>query len=223
MRLEFLLILAFTIQMSTIEYNNLLFEISQRLDELNVRDRLLFMCRGKLASGSEGIQDVLSLLKELEEKDYLGIDRLKILKEILKSVREWSLFGKLKNFERKRKEYSRLLDEIIRVLDELNDLERLMSICRGKIPEARVGNIQDVRRLLKELENQDHLGIDQFDIIKEILTETEKEDLLKKVNEFEKRRNDEEEFESRKGKLKSFRNLQDIHECTHLKFLEVFD
>ena len=197
--------------MSTIEYNNLLFEISQRLDELNVRDRLLFMCRGKLASGSEGIQDVLSLFKELEEKDYLGIDRLKILKEILKSVREWSLFGKLKNFERKRKEYSRLLDEVIRVLDELNDLERLMSICRGKIPEVSEGNIQDVRRLLKELENQDHLGIDQFDILKEILTETEKEDLLKKVNEFEKRRNDEEELESRKGKLKSFWNLQDIN------------
>ena len=203
--------------MSTIEYNNLLFEISQRLDELNVRDRLLFMCRGKLASGSEGIQDVLSLLKELEEKDYLGIDRLKILKEILKSVREWSLFGKLKNFERKRKEYSRLLDEIIRVLDELNDLERLMSICRGKIPEGSEGSIQDVRRLVKELENQDHLGIDQFDILKEILTETEKEDLLKKVNEFEKRRNDEEELEFARYKFLS-KSLIKRYRCCLLLF-----
>lgn len=199
-----MLILAATIQMSTIEYNNLLFEISQRLDELNVRERLLFMCRGKLASGSEDIQDVLSLFKELEEKDYLGIDRLKILKEVLKSVREWPLFGKVKNFERKRKEYSHLLEEIIRVLDELNDMERLMSMCRGKVPEGSEGNIQDVRRLLNELENQDHLGIDQLDIVKKILTETEKEDLLKKVNEFEKRRNDEEELESRKGKLNLF-------------------
>ncbi len=192
--------------MSTLEYNNLLFEISRRLEELNERERLLFMCRGQLASGSEGIQDVLSLLKELEEKDSLGIDRLKIIKEILKSVREWALFGKVKNFERKRKEYSRLLEEIIRVLDELNDVERLMSMCRGKIPEESEGNIQDVRRLLKELESQDHLGIDQLDVLKEILTETEKEDLLKKVNEFERRRNDEEELESRKGNLLSFNN-----------------
>lgn len=192
--------------MSTLEYNNLLFEISRRLEELNERERLLFMCRGQLASGSEGIQDVLSLLKELEEKDSLGIDRLKIIKEILKSVREWALFGKVKNFERKRKEYSCLLEEIIQVLDELNDVERLMSMCRGKIPEESEGNIQDVRRLLKELESQDHLGIDQLDVLKEILTETEKEDLLKKVNEFERRRNDEEELESRKGNLLSFNN-----------------
>ncbi len=190
--------------MSSLEYNNLLFEISRRLEELNERERLLFMCRGQLASGSEDIQDVLSLLKELEEKDSLGIDRLKIVKEILKSVREWALFGKVKNFERKRKEYSCLLEEIIQVLDELNDVERLMSICRGKIPEESEGNIQDVRRLLKELEGQDHLGIDQLDVLKEILTETEKKDLLKKVKEFEKRRNDEEELESRKGKRKLF-------------------
>ncbi|PFX14010.1 hypothetical protein AWC38_SpisGene21867 [Stylophora pistillata] len=186
--------------MSAIEYNNLLFEASQRLEELNVRERLLFMCRGKLTSGSDGnIPDVLSLFRELEDKEYLGIDRLKILKEILKSVREWSLFGKVKNLERKRKEYNGLLEEIIRVLDELNDMEGLMSLCRGKLPEENEGNIKNTRRLLEELENHDHLGVDQLDILKEILTKTEKKNLLLKVNEYEKRRNEEEESESRIG------------------------
>ncbi|PFX26307.1 uncharacterized protein LOC111329179 [Stylophora pistillata] len=187
--------------MSAIEYNNLLFEASQRLEELNVRERLLFMCRGKLTSGSDGnIPDVLSLFRELEDKEYLGIDRLKILKEILKSVREWSLFGKVKNLERKRKEYNGLLEEIIRVLDELNDMERLMSLCRGKVPEENEGNIKNARRLLEELQNHEHLDVDQLDILKEILTRTEKKDLLLKVNEFEKRMNEEEELESRKAR-----------------------
>ena len=33
--------------MSDVEYNSLIFEISQRLDELNVRRKLIVMCRGK--------------------------------------------------------------------------------------------------------------------------------------------------------------------------------
>ena len=50
--------------MSDIEYNDLLFEVSRRLDELNVLDRWLFIFRGKLASGSEDIiQDALSSFK----------------------------------------------------------------------------------------------------------------------------------------------------------------
>ena len=112
--------------MSSIEYNNLLFEISQRLEELNVLDRLLFMCRGKLASGSEdSIQDVRSLFQELEEQNNLGADRLEDMKELLKGVGEWSFNEKVETFERKKKEYNRLLKQIIQVLDELNDVERL--------------------------------------------------------------------------------------------------
>ena len=34
--------------MSVIEYRNLLFEISENLDEQNVRSCLLFMCKGGL-------------------------------------------------------------------------------------------------------------------------------------------------------------------------------
>ena len=186
--------------MSNIEYNDLLFEISERLDELNVRERLIFMCRGKLASGSEdSIHDALSLFKELEERDCLGPDRLEIVKDILKRLKEWVLFGKVKTFQSKRKEYIGLLEHIIAALDELNDLERLMSICRGKIPEANEGNIQDVRSLFEELENHNCLGIDCLGILKEILSQTEQSDLLKDVEKLEERRNREDEFETRRG------------------------
>ena len=186
--------------MSDIEYSDLIFKISERLDELNVRERLIFMCRRKLASGNENsIQDALSLFKELEEQDCLGPDRLEIVKDVLKNVEEWVLFGKVKRFESKRKKYIGLLEHIIAVLDELNDLERLISICRGSIPEANEGNIHDVRSLFKELENHNCLGIDYLGILKEILTQTEQSDLLKEVDKFEERRNQEDEFQTRKG------------------------
>ena len=176
--------------MSAIEYSYLLIEISEKLDELSPIHRLLFTCRTYLTSGSEGnIQDTLSLFKELEEQQNLGINNLVVIKELLKGVREWSLFGKVKRFENKRKEYNALLEEIIRLLDELNDLERLVSVCRGKLSEESEGPIENVRSLFKELENQNILGLDRLDILKEILTETEKKDLLKKGEEFEERRN----------------------------------
>ena len=186
--------------MSEIEYNNLLFEISRRLDELDARKQLLIMCRGKVATRSEdSIQDVFSLFEELEQKDFLGLDRLGILKDMLKGVKEWALFGKVKKFESKRKEYIDLLEQTIRVLDELNDLERLMSICRGKITEASGASVHDARSLFQELENHNCLGIDCLDILKEILTQTEQNGLLKKLEELEGRRNREDKFESRKG------------------------
>ena len=188
--------------MSKIEYNNLLFQISQRLDELNVRRQLLIMCRDQVASRSEdSIEDVFSLFEQLEEKDFVGPDRLDVVKEMLKGVKEWALFGEVKKFERKRKEFVALLEQMIRVLDELNDLERLISMCRGKIPEESESNISDVRSLFKVLESNNCLGIDRLCILKEILMELEKEDLIKEVEEFQKRRCEDEEFESRKGKI----------------------
>ena len=189
--------------MSSIEYNNLLFEISQRLEELNVLDRLLFMCRGKLASRSEdNIQDVRSLLQELEEQNHLGADHLEEMKELLKGVGEWSFNEKVETFERKRKEYNRLLKQIILVLDELNDVKRLVVICRGRISEESEGHIQNVRSLFKELENQNNLGIHRLGILKEILTETENHDLLKEVEEFEERRKQEDELKRKQDDSK---------------------
>ena len=54
--------------MSAVEYNSLLFEISQRLDDLDVGRKLLVMCRGKVAHrNEENMQDVdvFSLFEEL--------------------------------------------------------------------------------------------------------------------------------------------------------------
>ena len=186
--------------MSAIEYSYLLFEISEKLDKLYPIHLLLFACRKYLSSGSEGnIQDTLSLFKELEDQQSLEIDNLVVIIELLKVVKEWPLFGKVKRLENKRKEYNALLKEIIRVLDELNDLERLVSICRGKLSEKSEGLIDDARSLFKELKNQNILDLDRLDILKEILTETEKKDLLKEVEKLEERRNNEDEFERKKG------------------------
>ena len=186
--------------MSAVEYNSLIFEISQRLDELNVGRKLIVMCRGKVAPRSEGnMQDAFSLFVELEGKEFLGPDNLDVLKDLLKGVKEWALLEEAEKFESKRKEYDVLLKKIIRVLDELNDVERLVSICGEKIPPERQGNIPDVRSLFKELENNNCLGINRLGILKDILAQTEKSDLLTTVKDFEERRTREDKFERRKG------------------------
>ena len=160
------------------------------------------MCRDFLtpdSSRQDNIQDTLSLFKELEGRKCLGVDRLQVLKDLLKGIRQWSLFGKVKKFESIRTEYNGLIEQIILVLDELNDMERLIAICRMAIAEANESNIQDVRSLFKELENNECLGIDCLGLLKEILTKTEQGDLLRDVEGFEARRNQQDEFESRKG------------------------
>ncbi|CAH3017464.1 unnamed protein product [Porites evermanni] len=186
--------------MSAIEYNNLLFKISQRLNELNVGRRLLVMCRGKVAPrDEENMQDVFPLFVELEQNGFLGADKLNILKDLLKGLEEWSLFGNVKSFESKRKDYNSLLERTIHVLDELDCLEQLVAICNDRIPEEKHSSIQDVRSLFQELENNDSLGIDHLEVLKEILTRLEKTDLLREVEEFEDGKNQEEEFEWRKA------------------------
>ena len=186
--------------MSEFEYNNLLFQISQRLDNINAGKQLLVICRGKLAArrGEENIS-TFALFEELEEGGFLSSDRLTVLKAILKGVEEWAPLEKVEKFACKRKEYKNLLEQIIRELDDPNDLERLISICRGNITEERRASIHDVRSLFKELESNDCLGIDCLEIVKEILTQTEKTDLLKEVEEFEQRQSRENNFERRKG------------------------
>ena len=188
--------------MSKIEYNNILFQISRRLEDLDVRRQLLAMCRGKIASRSEeNMQDVFSLFEELEGKGFLGPDNLEMVKELLEGVQEWHLFGIVENYESRRKEYMDFLEPIIRALDEINDLERLLSLCRGKIPEESQGNIRDTRSLFEALEDNNWLGINRLVILKEILTELEKEDLVKELEEFEKRRLVDKKSKSRKGKI----------------------
>ena len=186
--------------MSAIEYNNLLFKVSQRLNELNAGKQLLFMCRGKVAPRSEeNLQDVVSLFEELEEKEFLGPDRLDVLKDVLEGLEEWSLSEDVEKFETKRKEYDCLLRQIIRALDELNDVERLVSICEGVIPQDRQGSIHDVRSLFEELKNNNCLRVNHLSILKAILTQTDQQDLLEQVKEFEKQRILENKFQRRKG------------------------
>ncbi|KAL9959130.1 hypothetical protein ACROYT_G036218 [Oculina patagonica] len=92
--------------MSEIEYSDLLFEISEKLDG-NKLPRLVFMCRNKIAKGrEENIQDVLTLFKELEQHHSLGIDRLDTLKEILTQMKKRPLLKKVEEFEIKRKAQS---------------------------------------------------------------------------------------------------------------------
>ena len=88
-----------------------------------------------------------SLFKELEERGFLSSDRLNVLKAMLKGVKEWTLLEEAEKFEAKRKEYNDLLEQVIQVLDGLNDLERLLSICGRRITEARQSSIFNVRSL----------------------------------------------------------------------------
>ena len=205
--------------MSAIEYKRLIFEIRERLDKLNVGKKLIFMCRGKVAPRrEENMQDASSLIAELEDKKFLAPDNLDLLKDLLKGVKEWALLEEVEKFESKRKEYDILLKQIIRALDELNDLERLVSICGRKIPPERQGNIHDVRSLFEEMVNNNCLGIDRLDILKEILAKTEKSDLLMAVKEFDKRRTREDKFERRKGIswFSSFFSFRSFSFCLHV-------
>ncbi|CAH3148387.1 unnamed protein product [Pocillopora meandrina] len=199
--------------MSAIEYRGLLFEVSQRFDELNMLKKLLFLCKKKLTPGGN-IENALALFERLEEQKYLGTDRLKLLKELLEEVGEWSLLEKVKTFENKRKEYKALLKKARCALDELNDLERLIKICEGKISEEREGNIKDVQSLLQGLEDEEILGISCLDILKDLLTATERGDLLQEVEKFEERRNREAKFKRQKGELEAA-FLIVMAACTH--------
>ena len=186
--------------MSYVEYNQLLFEISQRLDLLNQHGQLLFMFRGRVASRPEDIPDALSLFQELEEQNYLAIDKVELLKELLEGVKEWSLFQKVKKFEDKRKEYKELLKQISRALDESNQLQQLISVCTAKETlDENERNTQTALILFEKLERRGLFAFGRLDFLKGILLGIERQDLVKKVQDFEKRRIDEDELERRKG------------------------
>ena len=190
--------------MSETEYNSLLFRISKRLDDINDLEHILFICRGKLQhQADQDIHNTLSLLRKLEDNNFLGVDYLQLVKDILKAVEEWDLHEKVVKFERKRREYKELLERAINVLEELNDLERLMStVCRERrIPEERKNDVHDVRSLIQVLEDIDFLGIDCLEILKEIFTELNDDELLTELAEFQKRRIEDETRERRKGNL----------------------
>ena len=153
-----------------------------------------------MASRPEDTPNALSLFQELEAQNNLAIDRVELLKELLKEVEEWSLFQKVRKFEDKRKEYKELLEQINRALDESNQLQQLIAVCTARETlEENERNTQTARILLEKLERRGLFEFGRLDFLKGILSGIERQDLVKKVQDFEKRRIDEDEFERRKG------------------------
>jgi len=192
--------------MSLIEYRNLLYEVSEKIAWITERRRLLFICKILLPDGCENnIQDVLSLLTKLEEENRLGIDSLEVLKDLLERMGKWDLLQIVEKFENKRKEYKRLLEQCGQVLGDCNQLERLISVCKGKISCDRQEHITDVWTLFTELENQSNLGIKRLEILKAMANEMEKPDLRQQVEEFAKKRKQEEDVERKQNELEEAR------------------
>ena len=178
--------------MSEIEYRTLRFEVSQGIDWQTEGEKLLSLCEGFIAEGSENnVRNAATLLKELEIKNKLGIDHLEVLKELMNGIGKWALIDQIEIFEIKRKNYISMLEKMILKFDELNDLERLINICTPYLTEDRVGGIESIRILFEKLESNNRLGPACLGILKEILKETGEDELLWEVEEFEKKRKDE--------------------------------
>ena len=110
------------------------------------------------------------------------------------------MFQKVRKFEDKRKEYKELLKQISRALDESNQLQQLISVCTAKETlDENERNTQTALILFEKLERRGLFEFGRLDFLKGILSGIERQDLVKKVQDFEKRRIDEDEFERREG------------------------
>ena len=187
--------------MSFGEYLNLLCEISEEIDWEAKRERLIFIINRYLpdVSGDE-ITDVNSLLAKLEERSLLGIDRLDVLKDLLKGIRKWDLLRIVDGFEIKRKDYKQFLGKISRALDESNELQRFILICKRQnlIAHERTEHIPNVNALFTELEQQNNLGIGNLSILRTLANEVEKPDLCKLVDDFDEKRKQEDDAERKR-------------------------
>ena len=184
--------------MSVVEYRVLLYQFCEEIDWQTQRRKLIFIFRAFLPDDSEeGITDTDSLLTLLEEKNLLGIDRLNVMKELLKGIRKWDLLRMVRRFEIKRKDYKQLLEQISRDIDETNELERLISICKEKnlIVLESEEDIVDVNALFTVLEQQNNLGIEDLTVLKTLANMVGKPDLCRLLEEFEKKRKQEEDAE----------------------------
>ena len=103
-------------------------------------------------------------------------------------------------FEIKRKDYNQFLERISRALDESNELQRLILICKRQnlIAHEREGHIANVNELFTELEQQNNLGIGNLSILKTMATEVEKSDLCRLVDDFDEKRKQEEDGERKR-------------------------
>ena len=194
--------------MSFGEYLNLLCEISEEIDWEAKRERLIFIINRYLpdVSGDE-ITDVNSLLAKLEERSLLGIDRLDVLKDLLKGIRKWDLLRIVDGFEIKRKDYKQFLGKISRALDESNELQRFILICKRQnlIAHERTEHIPNVNALFTELEQQNNLGIGNLSILRTLANEVEKPDLCKLVDDFDEKRKQEDDAERKRKEWEDYK------------------
>ena len=183
--------------MSVVEYRGLLYQFFEEIDWQTQRRKLIFILRAFLPDDLEGgVSNIESLLTILEEKNIIGIDRLNVMKELLKEIGKRDLLRRVERFEIKRKDYKQLLEKISRALDESNELQRLISICRGQNLIARESeDIVDVNALFTVLEQQNNLGIEDLTLLKTLTNEMEKPDLCRLLEEFEKKRKQERDAE----------------------------
>ena len=182
--------------MSRVEYNHLLLQISQRLDELNKATLVYVTCEGRMESSAQVIPATLILFQKLQDQKRLGIDQVRLLKDFVEEVNEWSLFRKVEKFENKRKEYKKLLEQTSRALDESNQLQQLIVVCIERVTlEENERNSQTARILFEKLEGRELFGFDRLEFLKEILSRIQRQDLVKEIQDFEKRRT----YERKKG------------------------
>ncbi|PFX12764.1 uncharacterized protein LOC111346868 [Stylophora pistillata] len=190
--------------MSYVAYKSLLSDIRRQL-ELHDHQQLLEMCG--LDDEAANIHDTRSLMRRLEEKKRFTIDELGDLEEVLESLEEFSLLGKLKKFESKRKEYNDLLEKISGALndDERNHMEQVINIVKRETSvDFSRENIPSILTLFQKLQKHGSLGFRRLNFVKRILTEIDKEDLVREIEDYEKRRNKKDASERRKAEWYSW-------------------
>lgn len=200
--------------MSSIGYQGLLYRVSQRLKDVTKINQLLHTSsNARLISENsesfniqvnEGDNTAITLMKlfsDLDESDNLGLDNLETLRDLLTEVKEWSLVDEVDKFARQRKDLNALLETIIPKLEELDNLEQLLSLCENHISDDAKEEIKDVRALLEELQKKNRLGFTRLAVLRKILNETGQQELLDLLTEFEKKWKEEEKAERRRGMI----------------------
>ena len=184
--------------MSYVKFLRILEQCGEEIDWQTESKWLKGIYQHYIPDGStDNFTSVDMLLTELKDKEVIRIDDLSVLREILTVKKKWSLLQILSKFEDKRKDYRELLEQISRALQESNELQRSISTCveNNLIPRESGENIESVKALFRTLEDQHKLGILNLTILKTIATKVEKPDLCRLVEEFEKRREQEEDAE----------------------------
>ena len=109
----------------------------------------------------------------------------------------------MNGFEIKRKDYKQFLGKISRALDESNELQRLILICKRQ--SERTKHIPNVNVLFTELEQQNNLGIGNLSILRTLANEVEKPDLCKLVDDFDEKRKQEDDAERKRKEWEDYK------------------